>query len=398
MNTLKTLLFEFISLAFLGCTTTPGLEVNISNKIDIARNGEVIEIDLKEIIPLLQGFTAEELIVKDGNTNQILLSQLIDLDEDGSFDQLIFQADFLPLEKKNFHIEGITGEVVMPNSSISTYARFVPERIDDFAWENDKVAFRTYGPKAQKITESGEPGGTLTSGIDCWLKKVDYPIINKWYKQDLEEGKSYHADHGEGLDNYHVGDSRGTGGIGIWEDSALFTSKNFVSWKILANGPIRSTFVLDYGAWDANGIKVKESKRISIDLGSNLYKCTLLLSNYTELPNISLGITLHEKKGTVFSDVEKGWFSYLEPLEDSELFTALVVDPAIIKEFIDYRVNTPDLSNLLVVCEPKAEFTYYAGFTWEKSNQFTFPEGFKAYLENYAQRISSPLSLEILNN
>ncbi|NEU68475.1 DUF4861 domain-containing protein [Spirosoma agri] len=26
-----------------------------------------------------------------------------------------------------------------------TYCRYVPERYDDFAWENDKVAFRIYG-------------------------------------------------------------------------------------------------------------------------------------------------------------------------------------------------------------------------------------------------------------
>ena len=54
-----------------------------------------------------------------------------------------------------------------------TFARYVPERIDDFAWENDKIAFRAYGPKARK--------GAENSGIDCWLKRVEYPIIDKWY-------------------------------------------------------------------------------------------------------------------------------------------------------------------------------------------------------------------------
>ena len=35
-----------------------------------------------------------------------------------------------------------------------TFARYVPERIDDFAWENDKTALRAYGPKARKGSES----------------------------------------------------------------------------------------------------------------------------------------------------------------------------------------------------------------------------------------------------
>ena len=34
-----------------------------------------------------------------------------------------------------------------------TYARFVPERKDDFAWENDKIAFRTYGKAIEKTKE-----------------------------------------------------------------------------------------------------------------------------------------------------------------------------------------------------------------------------------------------------
>ena len=56
-----------------------------------------------------------------------------------------------------------------------THCRFVPERLDDFAWENVKIAFRAYGLAARDRTEN--------SGIDCWLKRVDYPIIDKWYGQ-----------------------------------------------------------------------------------------------------------------------------------------------------------------------------------------------------------------------
>ena len=52
-------------------------------------------------------------------------------------------------------------------------ARFVPERKDDFAFENDKVAFRIYGPTLRDSKEN--------SGVDCWVKRVDYPIIDKWY-------------------------------------------------------------------------------------------------------------------------------------------------------------------------------------------------------------------------
>jgi len=396
MNSLRILITLFTISLIYSCGSKPVIvELNLKNNLNKDRLNETIEINLNQLQKLLSIYSPEQIVLRDENNEQILLSQLVDLDGDGVFDQLIFQSDFKPNEQKHFHIGGIEGEVGVPQPAISTYARFVPERIDDFAWENDKVAFRTYGPTAQAITESGKPGGTLSSGIDCWLKKVDYPIIDKWYRQDLSEGKSYHEDHGEGLDNYHVGPSRGTGGTGIWEDGVLLTSKNYQGWKMIANGPIRTIFELDYGTWDAGNITVNEVKRISIDLGSNLYKNTLLLSNYKELPNITLGVTLHEKIGEVNADEGQGWFRYWEPHEGSELSTAIVVDPSSIMEFIDHRVEEKDLSNILVVCSPKAEFSYYAGFAWKESNQFNLPSGFDNYLADFAQRIASPIVIEI---
>lgn len=394
---IKQYIFIGISMLFIfSCALKPQIvEVNVSNNLDIARKSETIEVGILQLSSLLSNSTADQLVVKDAKTNQILLSQLVDLDGDDKPDQLIFQSGFAAGEQKLFHIAIKQEGEQIPTSEISTFARFVPERIDDFAWENDKVAFRTYGPKAQQLTESGSKGGTLSSGIDCWLKRVDYPIINKWYKQDLEEHKSYHKDHGEGLDNYHVGDSRGTGGIGIWKDGKLLTSKNYQSWKIIANGPIRTIFELDYGTWDADGQPVQEIKRISIDLGDNLYKNTLILGNANELPNVTLGVTLHEKVGTVAADEKKGWFRYMEPIDDSEISTAIVVDPTIVTEFINHQVEEKDLSNILVVCKPSSEVTYYAGFAWKKANQYSLPDGFDAYLADFADRISSPLEVNV---
>ena len=110
---------------------------------------------------------------------------------------------------------------------------------------------------------------------------------------------------------------------------------------------------------------------------------------------LPLGVTLHEKAGVVKANVGNGWFRYLEPHDGSELATAVVVDPSKIKEFIDHRTDEKDLSNLLVVCKPEAELTYYAGFAWKKSKQFELPDGFDQYLADFADKIASPLVIEI---
>lgn len=95
----------------------------------------------------------------------------------------------------------LTATVVSGSPEGQAYCRFVPERLDDFTWENDRIAFRMYGPEMWTI-----PAKRCGSGVDVWVKKVRYPIINKWYKR-----KSYHRDEGEGADIYKVGKTLGCG-------------------------------------------------------------------------------------------------------------------------------------------------------------------------------------------
>jgi hypothetical protein len=146
----------------------------------------------------------------------------------------------------------------------ATFCRFVLERADDFAWENDKIAFRAYGPA---LKEKGED-----SGFDAWLKRVEYPIIDKWYKEN-QEGKSYHTDHGEGYDPYKVGSSRGCGGLALWVDGKMIASNVFTEWKIIKSEPAESVFVLRY-EYQVGEDRYTEDKQISIKRGDRLFKST----------------------------------------------------------------------------------------------------------------------------
>ena len=78
------------------------------------------------------------------------------------------------------------------------------ERHDDFAWENDRVAHRMYGPDLEIWKK--EP--LTSSGIDVWVKRAKRLVVNDWYMTD-----DYHRDNGDGADFYSVSKSRGCGGI-----------------------------------------------------------------------------------------------------------------------------------------------------------------------------------------
>lgn len=375
-------------LVVVGCNQ-PGADkiLRVKNSLPIERS-EVISIPLEKIAP--DTTTYSRLTVMEGE--KTVLTQLTDSDYDGRADQLLAYITIEPGEERTYRILNSKEETSRKDTLV--FSRFVPERVDDYAWENDRVAFRTYGPEAQRLVDESQPGGTLSSGIDCWLKKVDYPVINKWYKK-YTDGGTYHTDDGEGYDPYHVGLSRGCGGIGVRIDDSLFVSKNFVSWKKLADGPVRVVFELAYQPWQANGITIRETKRISIDAGSQLTLIEELVGSSEPIPHITVGLTLHDAKGETFMDSVNGVFGYWEKIDDAYLGTGIVIDPEQVLLHGDYRTVKRDQSHIFVNINPEGSRKYYAGFGWEKAGRITSRESWQTYLEQFSTRLRSPVIVTI---
>ena len=383
-------IFTLLSfLLFVCCTKQDKSKfIFVENLLKIDRSFETIELT-KEFLKVEDLST---IGIRDNNSKEIQISQLVDIDGDGVWDQLLFQPKIAANSKVKFEIITVLKEE-RPISNEICYSRFVPERTDDYAWENDKVAFRVYGPTAQKMIEDNIPGGTLSSGVDAWLKRVEYPIINKWYKKHSDKTGTYHEDTGEGLDNFHVGVSRGVGGIAIKKDNSYYFSKNYSNWKTITTGPIRTSFYLDYEDWDAAGNSIQESRIISLDKGSNFSKFEISIEGTT---TIAAGLTLHEKDGVVSGNNKNGWVSYWQPHADSELGTAIIASNEYFVDFEKYDVDVKDLSNAyanLNVVDNKV--VYYAGFGWKKSNQFENQKEWESYLNNFSMRLKSPLIVQV---
>ena len=363
----------------------------VENKLQFERN-EIVSVRLNKYKCLSRLTDYRDIKVKDQN-GKLVMTQLIDLNADGAPDELLFQVS-VPGKSKIIYTLFTDSNLKNLESEITTYARFVPERIDDFAWENDKVAFRTYGPEAQRLTEAGRSDGTLSSGIDLWLKRVNYSIIDSWYANNLKTAGYYHIDHGEGYDPYHVGSSRGTGGTGIWENDSLYISKNFINYRVIATGPLRMVFELDYAPWSSYG--VKETKRISLDSGSNFSKFENRISSISIIPNYTIGITLHKEKGSVALNIKKGTFRHWEPIDDSFVGEGIVISPSMVKAAMNHHSKAADQSQILVVTEPKNNIlVYYVGFAWLKSGQVQSVQDWDNMLEKQAKIIQNPLLVKI---
>ena len=390
MNTIKTLSCLLIVTLLCSCSQEKkDTIITVKNTLNFERTFETIEIKKTA----LSTENLSTVGIKNTTTGKLLVTQLVDTDADGIMDQLLFQPKIAANSEINFEVVTIS-DAEKPKAEELCYSRFVPERTDDYTWENDKVAFRVYGPVAQKMVEENVPGGTLSSGVDAWLKKVKYPIINKWYKETIiDKTGSYHEDTGEGLDDFHVGSSRGIGGIAVKIDSTYFLSKNYTKWKTITTGPIRTSFYLEYANWDASGNIIKESKTISLDLGSNLSKFSTTIEG---IDQISAGLTLHEKDGEVSGSKDEGWVSYWQPHADSELGSAIIADRNTFSGFEKYDIDTPDLSNAYAHLKVKNnKVVYYAGFGWKKSNQFKTRQAWEAYLKIFSKKINNPLEVRI---
>lgn len=253
--------------------------------------------------------------------------------------------------------------------------RFVPERFDDLMWENDRIAFRIYGPALQKAEP---PSG---SGIDAWAKKVRHPFMDR----QLKSGQ-YHTDHGEGLDYYNVGGSRGAGGLGVWDDDKLWVSRNFKTYKINQNGPDKASFELDYAPWPV-GVdrKVWEHRGVTLPLGSNLNRAVSTISS-DKPGELIVGIGLNRKgtaagKGVLTTDKAAGLLAYWEPTdpEHGTMGTAVLVDPASIVEFR----NDADNYLVLIRVTPGEPFVYYQGAAWDRGLDFKSREEWEAYLRAF---------------
>lgn len=387
-----TYIFVLCSFCFLvSCAKqNQSIEILLENTLNVDREYETVTLDKT----FLKVDSLENLAIIDTDTKKPIISQMIDNNGDGKFDVLLFQPKINSKSSKIYEIKRMTENVVM-DSIARCFSRFVPERTDDYAWENDRVAFRTFGPTAQKMIENDIPGGTLSSGIDAWLKKVNYPIINKWYQKETQTDGTYHEDNGEGLDNFHVGKSRGVGGIAFKKDSVYYSSKNFIGWKTLTTGPLRTSFVLTYEDWDANGTRISEKKWVSLDYGSNLSKFEVAT---TGTDYLSAGLTLHENDGVVFMNEKKGYMGYWQPHGNSELGTGIIANKKVIEGFETYVSDTVDLNNAyahLRVVDKK--ITYYAGFGWKESGQFKDKEAWEDYLQDFAKKIENPILIQLLD-
>jgi hypothetical protein len=379
-----------LGLALITPTTTSGetsgLRLRVVNPLDVARPAETVEVTAAALSPQVKAAELSGLAVVDARSGREILGQAVDENGDGAFDRLVFQADFAPAEAREFRLE--RAQARKPRlSEYRVYGRFVRERHDDFAWENDRVAFRLYG----RALETFEKEPLTSSAVDTWSKRTPRLVVNEWYLQD-----DYHRDHGEGGDFYPAGKTRGCGGSGLIVNGALAVSKNFRASRVLAPGPIRLVFEVDYPEWETPGLGASETKRVTLDAGSHMSRFESSYRTSGGGP-ITWAAGIRRAEGvTPRVDRERGilrtWEHQTRYGEDGWLGCGVVVEPSSIAE-----VREEGGSQIVVATTPAgAPATWYAGSGWDRSGYFPDTAAWDRYLDGFAARLRSPLQVEVV--
>ncbi len=275
------------------------------------------------------------------------------------------------------------------------YARLVAERKDDLAWENDKVAFRVYGPPLRSSLED--------SGIDVWCKRVAHPVIDHWYANELQRGLSYHKDHGEGLDAYKVGDARGCGGLGLWIDEKLVISDTYISTEIIWTTPEIAEFhtVYQYPV-KMEGKPLMEYRVTRLRLGQRFSEIT---STFSIQPNqrfrnkkpgaklpyeIAIGLNSQDKGASMTLDAAKGLLAIYEPLAGHGFGTGVIVNPTTVARTTRLTATDPEGKHeqaiIIVRPDDNSTVSYRSGFAWAADGEIIDSAAWSKHLESQAAK------------
>ncbi|HWL17135.1 MAG TPA: DUF4861 domain-containing protein [Opitutus sp.] len=402
---MKLRLLALLLLAAPFALAADRVTITVTHDLAIARPSETITVPWSKISEALPGALLQKIAVRDSR-GQSLPYQVTNVAPEAkdpqnkgvAYGDLIFQHNFAAGEKSaTFTVEKI--DEVAPVFPTKAFARYIPERLDDFAWENDKIAHRTYGPAlAAPDTEKRGKEVLVTSGLDVWCKRVSYPIVDRWYNKGHDH---YHHDEGEGMDMYQVGPSRGCGGTGIWDGTTLAVGRNYKTWKIIANGPIRAIFELTYDAWDAHGRQVAETKRFTVDAGHNLdlIESTFKLADGAA-NELTVAVGLNKNPADRGQDPQiqvsrskenASLTQWVVQKTNDSLGTAVVMDPAAFAGFAE------DERNLLVLAKakPGKPVRYLAGAGWSRAGEFTSEQAWNDYVAACAARLNSPVKVSL---
>lgn len=271
--------------------------------------------------------------------------------------------------------------LVIASFALATFAavdvRYVPERLDDFVWENEFFGARAYGPGVSQPPPKGE--GLVSSGFDAFNKAVPDIMMAETLINGVKNHVSYHKFNGRGFDNYKVSTGRGIGGIGALGEAGWLHDGNWKSQRIIEKSADKAIFELEYEHYTVRGTIETGKAFCRFDVmpkpswNAGAYGCGLDISK------------VRNHNGMLKMDMQKGFIANFEPIDpdpaNGHVCSAIVLAGG-------NAILASDPMGCAYLLQLKPAFTYYAGSAWSGAGRFTTPEAWHKYVEDFANSIN----------
>lgn len=404
------------------------VRITVRNSGGIQRQ-ELVSVDVCEVYRQLGAREGEPLVVsqvtskgEDGS------EKLREVDYQVTYDgKLLVDASVQPGGATQFVVSrGVPRSMLEGNLPQRTDAggwgvgkvwvsgRLYPDRLDDIAWENDRGAYRVYGPAFQR-------GGNVGYGPDVWVKNTPEQVIDRRFRMDIDikptlkqltdagyheeaerllDQNSFHVDHGTGNDCYAVGATLGCGAPAILgRNGEMHYPYAWQDYEILDNGPLRFTVSLVFGDTLIDGRMLREHRIIELDKGSNFnrvevwYEATDASGRLAgeEMLTVCAGFPLHApgEKSVV---VGKNYVQYADPTDNptanaSELYVACLFPSGNVTTRVEYG-HAIGVTRLAA----GEHWSYYAGSAWSKYDVRNQRE-WQCRIETWMEALMHPLEV-----
>jgi rhamnogalacturonyl hydrolase YesR len=280
-----------------------------------------------------------------------------------------------------------------------------PTRMDDMAWENDRAAYRFYGPALQKT-------GERSFGTDVWVKNTPELVVEDRYTKDregnvmedslrragqkvalsdIDRNTSFHLDHGNGMDAYGVGPSLGCGAPALMDNGKLVFPYCYKTCQIRDNGPLRFTAELTYNP-TADGIT--EHRLVSLDRGSHFNCMTVWYDGIPKPVALASGVVLHSDEGLVLG---KDYVQYADPTDRPELHQSQVYVATLFPEGVsETKMLKGELNHGIGIVKnyQGAPYTYYFGSAWSLYDVLSQAQ-WQVVIDEFLANLRQPLTYTI---
>lgn len=273
---MKHILITLITLLLIGCrsdsqkfTISNDNEFEVTNKLVTIFKSEIKQVEDK--MPLIKKSMGE-----------FVPSQFVDGDQDGIWDQLIFQVSIPAEAEKDFVVEWISEEEYPTyDKQTQVYLGFSASRDGNFVSVDQTDRNRDHIPQKTPYTYQFEGPGWESNlvafrsyfdsrnGKDIFGKTTEEMITQK-----VGTGENYHILQDWGMDVLKVGQSLGSGGLAILKNDSLIRLGETASAEFVKveDGPILSSFRLIYKGWNVLGQEYELQEIISIQANKRWFR------------------------------------------------------------------------------------------------------------------------------